>query len=83
MKQGISFFLGQSKIFQGYPEQTCFVLVWFRFNCMGNLKKNLFNPSQSFPLLFWFPQRAEIAVIYPHTFRKEYAESEVASYRKH
>lgn len=38
------FFLGQSKVFQGYPEQTWlglgwFGLVWFGFNCMANLKK--------------------------------------------
>lgn len=71
-------------MFQGYPEQTCFVLVWFSFNCMGILKKKSICLTQAnlSPPFFWFSQRAEIAVIYPHTLRKKYAKSKVASYRK-
>lgn len=81
MKQSILFWV-KAKYFR--DTQSKHGLVWFRFNCMGNLKKKiyLFNPSQSFPSFFWFSQRAGIAVIYTHMFRKKYAKSNVASYRK-
>lgn len=72
------FLFGSKQKVSGIPRAN---VVWFGFNCMGNLKKKicLFNPSQSFPSFFWFSQRA---IIYPHTSRKQYAKSKVASYRK-
>lgn len=69
-------------MFQGYPEQTWFGLVWFWLHGKPEKKISLFNPRQSFPSFFWFSQRAEIAIIYPCTLRKKYAKNKVASYRK-
>lgn len=38
MKQSIHFGV-KAKCCRDTQSQICFVLVWFNFNCMGNLKK--------------------------------------------
>jgi len=81
MKQSIPFRVKAKRFRDTHSKH---VLVWFSFNCMGNLKKKvyLFNPRQSFPSSFGLAKEVKYLLFTPHRFRKKYANSKVASYRK-